>query len=70
MCQAKILLHREGGREVLMEDVTHLRVDGDVIWLSRLFESPTEVRAAILEADFLEHTVSLVPIDNRDEAHP
>jgi predicted RNA-binding protein len=70
MCQAKILLHRDGGSEVLMEDVTHLRVEGDVVWLSRLFESPTEVRAAISEADFLEHTVSLVSIGNTEEAHP
>lgn len=70
MCQAKVLLLRDGGSEVLMEDVTHLRVEGDVIWLTRLFESPKDVRAAILEADFLEHTVSLVPINNSDEAHP
>jgi len=70
MCQAKILLQREGGREVWMEDVTHLRVEGDVIWLTRLFESPTALRATILEADFLEHTVSLIPISNGDEAEP
>ncbi|HEY47827.1 MAG: hypothetical protein AMJ88_01640 [Anaerolineae bacterium SM23_ 63] len=69
MCQAKILLQRDGGREVWMEDVTHLRVEGDVIWLTRLFESPTTVQARILEADFLEHTVLLIPINNEDEVH-
>ncbi|MCK4693241.1 MAG: CooT family nickel-binding protein [Anaerolineales bacterium] len=64
MCQAKVLLQREDGSEVIMEDVTFLKVEGDVVWLSRFFEPPVAVRAIFQETDFLKHTVTLLPLDN------
>jgi predicted RNA-binding protein len=63
MCQAKIILLHQDQSETVMEDVTHLKVDGDRVWLSRFFEPPTSLRAAVKEADFLKHTVILVPIE-------
>lgn len=63
MCQAKVLLQRGDGSEVIMEDVTFLKVGGDVVWLSRFFEPPVAVQAVFREADFLKHTVTLLPLD-------
>jgi predicted RNA-binding protein len=63
MCQAKILLKGEEAHELFLEDVVHLRVDEDTLWLRRLFEEPVPLRGKVLEADFLEHTVTVLPIE-------
>jgi len=63
MCQAKVLLQCGDGSEVIMEDVTFLKVEGDVVWLSRFFEPPVAVQAVFREVDFLKHTVTLFPLD-------
>ena len=63
MCQAKILIEGKGEQELFMEDVVHLQVDGDTLWLRRLLEEPVSLRAKVLEADFLEHTVTVLPIE-------
>lgn len=61
MCQAQILLQRANGDEVFMEDVIQMRVEGETVWLARFFEEPVAVRATVAEADFLKHTVTLIP---------
>jgi predicted RNA-binding protein len=63
MCQAKVILLHNDKLETIMEDVTHLKVEGDIVWLSRFFEPPTSLRATVKEADFLKHTVVLIPLD-------
>lgn len=63
MCQAKIILLHNDKRETVMEDVTHLKVEGDRVWLSRFFEPPTSLRATVKEADFLKHTIVLMPLE-------
>jgi predicted RNA-binding protein len=63
MCQAKVILHHNGQSETIMEDVTHLKVEGDVVWLSRFFEPPVSYRATVKEADFLKHTVIIEPLE-------
>lgn len=64
MCQAKVILQQGEESELLMEDVIHLRVDGNKVWLSTFFEPPTSVHAYIKEADFLKHTVTLMSLDD------
>jgi predicted RNA-binding protein len=63
MCQAKVILLHNEKSETIMEDVTHLKVEGEKVWLSRFFEPPTALRAVLKEADFLKHTVILVPLE-------
>jgi predicted RNA-binding protein len=63
MCQAKIILREPQGERVFMEDVIHLRIEDNTVWLERLFEEPVPIEATLLEADFLKHTVSLLPLD-------
>ena len=67
MCQAKIILLHQDKSETVMEDVTHLTVEGEVVWLSRFFEPPASIRATIKEADFLKHTVTLVPLEGNGQ---
>jgi predicted RNA-binding protein len=42
-----------------MQDVIHFKVEGNRVWLSRLFEEPVEIKAMVVESDFLKHTVTL-----------
>ena len=62
MCQAKVILQEGGKSKILMEDVIHIRVDGERVWLSTFFEDPKSFNAHIKEDDFLKHTVNLVPL--------
>jgi predicted RNA-binding protein len=63
MCQAKVILLHNDKRETIMEDVTQMKVEGENVWLSRFFEPPTAIRATVKEADFLKHTVVLMPLE-------
>lgn len=63
MCQAKIVLREPQGERIFMEDVTYLRIEDNTVALHRLFEQPVELQATLLEADFLKHTVTLLPLD-------
>jgi predicted RNA-binding protein len=67
MCQVQIILHANGD-EVYMEDVIRMRVDGEKVWLSRLFEDPVSIHATVAEADFLKHTVTLIPTNEQKES--
>jgi predicted RNA-binding protein len=67
MCQAKVLIERDGERELVMEDVVNLWVEGDTVWLTQLLEQPTAIRATIKGADFLRHTVTLAPLNREGE---
>jgi predicted RNA-binding protein len=64
MCQAKILLREPEGERLYMQDVIHLRVEDGTVWLTRFFEEPVELQATLLEADFLKHTVTLLPSES------
>lgn len=64
MCQAKILLRNPQGEKLYMEEVIHLRIEDGTVWLKRLFEEPVQLQATLLEADFLKHTVTLLPLDS------
>lgn len=63
MCQAKVILEDGQKGKVILEDVIHLRVEGDKIWFERFFEEPTAVIGTIGEVDFLKHQVCIVPIE-------
>jgi len=60
MCQAKVIIQKGDESELFMEDVIHLQVDGDKVWLSTFFEPALSVKASIKEADFLKHTITLI----------
>jgi predicted RNA-binding protein len=55
MCQARVLLD---GNEI-MEDVVFVEFAEEGVFLSRFFEEPVLVPAAVRSIDFLRHTVNL-----------
>lgn len=65
MCQAQIFLQSSKGEEVIMEDVIHMRVAGETVWLSRFFEDPLCVHATLDEIDFFKHKVTLRSLDEK-----
>ena len=67
MCQVQILIQHTNGDEVLMDDVIRMRVEGENVWLSRFFEDPVSIHATVAEADFLKHTVTLIPTSEQKE---
>ena len=63
MCQSQIVLLSARGEETIMKEVIHLRVEGEIVWLSRFFEEPVAIHAKLEEVDFLKHTVTLKTLD-------
>lgn len=62
MCQIRVVVDKEDGRETLMENVTSLVVTPEGITLHTFFEEPRLVpAAAIANIDFLGGTVILTP---------
>lgn len=60
MCQISVVLHRDGGEERLMDNVTSLEVTGDGVILSTFFEEPKKVpEVVITRIDFLGGRVIL-----------
>lgn len=55
MCQAKVLLDGEQ----IMEDVVYVELIEKGVLLSKFFEEPVLVPAAVRSIDLLKHTVEL-----------
>lgn len=53
MCQMKVMLDKEGQQELVMEDVTKLKVTEDGVRVSTFFEEPKTVSGvAVNTIDF------------------
>jgi len=60
MCQISVVLEKDGGEELLMEDVTNLVVDDDGLQISTLFEGPRSLpQVAVRSIDFMAGKVFL-----------
>jgi predicted RNA-binding protein len=59
MCLSKAYLTRNGEKELIMEDVSSVRVGDDRVLLSTLFGDREEVKAEIKEIDFMTHSILL-----------
>ena len=64
MCQMSVVLEKDGGREVIMENVTLLEVKAEGVEVSTLFDPPKMVaKALVKKMDFNSGTVTLVATD-------
>ena len=70
MCLATVYLERGGERELVMDEVINLWVEGDTVWISQSLEEPVAVHAVLTGADFLKHTVILGVLEDRDGGGP
>ncbi len=52
MCELKVILDRDGERELIMESVTKMVVDGDSIELTGIFGDRSIISGSIKEIDF------------------
>ena len=62
MCLSKVYLARNGKKELLLEEVASLTVDGDKLIFKTLFSEQKEIRARIKEIDFMTHNLLLMNI--------
>ena len=60
MCQISVYVEKEGKEELLLEDVTNLRVEATGVKLSTLFDGPKDVANTVLASiDFVAGKVVL-----------
>ena len=59
MCLSKAYVDRDGNRELLMEEVTSLEIEGGKLLLKTLFGERREIGADIKESNFLTHIIVL-----------
>ena len=62
MCESKVYLATGEGEELVLDDVTSIRPDGDGYWLVNLFGEEAHVRGRIRHIDLLKHRVVLEPL--------
>ncbi|HEY94782.1 MAG TPA: CooT family nickel-binding protein [Dehalococcoidia bacterium] len=59
MCLSKAYLVKNGERQLVLEEVSSVRLDDNRIILSTLFGEQKEVKAGIKEIDFMTHHILL-----------
>jgi len=59
MCESKVFLATADGEELVLEDVTSVRPEGDGYRLVNLFGEQLHVRGRIRELDLLNHRLVL-----------
>ena len=59
MCLSKAYLDKNGERQLIMEDVSSVRMENDRVLLSTLFGEREELKADIKEIDFMTHSILL-----------
>lgn len=57
MCESSVLIEKEGGRELLMEEVVHVEVDGDDIKLRGILGEIQHAKGRIRETNLMKHTI-------------
>lgn len=66
MCLSKAYIDRNGEKELFMEEVTSLGVEGDTLLLKTLFGEEKKIRADIREIDFMTHSIALENVREGD----
>jgi predicted RNA-binding protein len=59
MCLSKAYIERDGGRELLMEEVASIDIQDDKLLLKTLFGEEKEVAANIKQIDFMARNILL-----------
>jgi len=66
MCLSRAFIDRNGERELLMEEIASIKIEGKKLLLKTLFGEQKEIEANIKEIDFLANIISLESL--REEA--
>ena len=65
MCLSKAYVDRNGERELLVEEVASIRIEGKKLLLETLFGEKKEVEANIRQIDFMTHSIILENLRER-----
>jgi len=66
MCLSKAYMDKDGGTELVMEDVASVKIEGAKLLLKTLFGEQKEVAASIKQIDFVSHSILLENLEERD----
>jgi predicted RNA-binding protein len=61
MCESKVFVATHEGEQIVLEDVTAIKPEGDGYRLTDLFGKQVHVRGRIKEIDLLKHRIVLEP---------
>jgi predicted RNA-binding protein len=59
MCESTVFKERKLERELLMEDVVHVAIEGKRIQLTGILGETRETEGRIKEIDLLKHTITV-----------
>jgi len=59
MCLSKAYVRRNGERQLLMEEIASVDIDGDRLLFKTLFGERKEIGANIRKIDFMTHSILL-----------
>jgi len=59
MCESSVLIEKEGGRELLMEDVVHVEIDGETITFRGILGETKHAKGRLKEINLMKHTIIL-----------
>ena len=57
MCESSVFIEKEGNRELLMEEVVHVDIDGEEIKLTGILGETQETRGRITEINLMKHII-------------
>ncbi len=57
MCESSVLIEKGSGRELLMEEVVHVAVDGDDIKFRGILGEARSAKGRIKEINLMKHTI-------------
>ncbi len=62
MCESSVLVERDGNRELLMEDVVHVEVNGEDIKFMGILGETQTAKGRIKEINLMKHTIVMEPL--------
>lgn len=62
MCEANAYLAKEGGKELVLEDIMILRPENGQIYLQNIFGEQKHIKARIKEMNLVDHQIILEEI--------
>jgi len=62
MCEANAFLAKEGGKELVLEDIMILRPENGQIYLQNIFGEQKLIKARIKEMNLVDHQIILEEI--------
>jgi len=62
MCEANAYLSKEGGEELILEDIMILRPEDGQLYLQNIFGEQKRIRARIKEMNLINHRILLEEI--------